>query len=908
MDRAVQVVRDFRGDVIVIGTTAGGISATDILTVKYSGTDGAILWSRRYGQWIYGDDIPSALVVDSRGNVTVAGRTPDGGDNYYVAQYASADGELLWEQRHDDTPVGGAVSSGPLLVLDSDDGIFLATTVLEGNGAASYVAKYSATDGTLLWDKRRVREAITHEDTVHALAVDAQGDVVIAGRSHSEGPARYYITKYAGQDGALRWEQTASDRYGQALAVDGHGNVIVAGTAINGDGYPGPCYTAKRAAADGRLLWEMHPNVSLWSDQPVNPWGSQQVAVDTDGNVLVTGSSNGFDPESETDEPGYRTIKYAAESGHLIWEQFRRTFMSFGWAVVNPQSISVDEGGNVFVAGLASWLYYSDCYTAKYAAADGRVLWEQSYNGPGDGFDMARAVTTDATGNVFMTGESYGGLSQADFYTAKYAAADGALLWQQRYEGSADYESSGRAVTLDRVGNVVVTGGDSTGNYTAKYAATGELLWEQRLKRPQDDVGGEGWAVLTDRQGDVFVTGGRFVAKYAAEDGAIVWATQLEGGGRDMKLDASGNVLVTGWVQRFPWGSEYYTAKLDAEGKLLWQRRYHGATSDYDEAAGLAVDGAGNVIVTGTTKTGTHGNYLGDYYTAKYSATDGSLLWEHRYDGPGHDDDVASGIAIDTHGNVVVTGTSVAGRTAANDKNYDIYTAKYAAADGALLWERRYNGYNGYDDARGIAVDASGNVLITGTSRGGAGSIYTAKYAAKDGALLWDRHAGGIPYHYYHGGMAVTLDASGNVLVTGSSDGEGAPNSDSDYYTAKYASIDGAVLWEKRFAGSGGTYDYPSGLAVGPGGVVAVTGSSGFDLTTVVYRETLPPISLGLAPNGVLLHFTGESGLTYRIERTVSLNGPWSTIAAATAPMGGKIEYLDTDPLPGSAFYRASEQ
>ncbi len=353
-------------------------------------------------------------------------------------------------------------------------------------------------------------------------------------------------------------------------------------------------------------------------------------------------------------------------------------------------------------------VYYSDCYTAKYAAADGRVLWEQSYNGPGDGFDMARAVTADATGNVFMTGESYGGLSQADFYTAKYAAADGALLWQQRFEGSADYESSGRAVALDRVGNVVVTGGDSIGDYTAKYAATGELLWEQRFKRPQDDVGGEGWAVLTDRQGDVFVTGGRFVAKYAAEDGAIVWATRLEGAGRDMKLDANGNVVVTGRFQGSGWGSEYYTAKLSSDGRLLWEGRHRGSASfSYNEASGIVIDGDGDVIVTGTTYTGPQGEMVGDFYTAKY--------------------------------------------------------------------------------------------------------------AAADGALLWDRRSGG----HHSGGKAMTLDADGNVLVAGYIDGEGAPNSDSDYYTAKYASIDGAVLWEKRFAGSGGTYVYPSGLAVGPGGVVA---------------------------------------------------------------------------------------
>ncbi|HAB19879.1 MAG TPA: hypothetical protein DCE44_26030, partial [Verrucomicrobiales bacterium] len=914
-DKAALIARDPKGDVIVTGTTEGGISGKDILTIKYSGTDGVMLWSSRYGHGVYENDIPSALVVDTQGNVTVAGRTDDGGDNYYIAQYASADGALHWEHRHDNTPVGGTVSSGPLLGVDSDGNIFVGVMTLDDNGTtAASVAKYSGADGRLLWDKRRVREATTHEDFIHDLAVDAQGNVVISGSSlNPEGPSRYFTTKYAGQDGTLLWEQTTTDRERPRVSVDSQGNVIVVGKFTNDD-VSRALYIAKRAAADGRLLWEMrsdlmeiNPNLSL-SGAPTH-----EVAVDTQDNILLTGVSSVLNPEHGEYEPGYKTVKYSAERGEVLWEQFRRSPTSIGFTIL-PQSISVDFGGNGLVSGFVSGDRendppdYADYYVAKYAAADGRLLWEQFYQGSGHGVDWARALGVDPAGNVFVTGESDGGLSREDFYTAKYAAADGALLWQQRYDGSADYESVGNAVTLDRLGNVVVTGWAGQGAYTAKYAAaTGELLWEKRSNGAQ--TGGDaGTAVVMDALGDFVVAGfinsqhsaatnRGFVSKLSAADGTVIWEARLEGTAQDMKLDANGNVLVTG-SGRTQLGSYHYTAKLAADGKLLWEGRYHRPASYIHMPVRLVVDKAGNVIVTGTSRSSAHNR--GDFYTAKYSGADGALLWERRYDGPSYGDDVANAIAVDAQGNVVVTGGSTAGAHGS-----DFYTAKYAGTDGAVLWERRYNGpADGYDAAAAVAVDSSGNVLVAGSSQGGSGYLYTAKYAAADGALRWERRAGGI---HREGVVAVTLDASGNVLVTGNSAGDGPSGSDSDYYTAMYASADGAVVWEKQFRGPAGTYDFPMGIAVGADGVVAVTGASGFDLTTVVYRETLPLISLDLIPNGLLLRFTGESGLTYRIERAISLNGSWRTLAAPAAPLGGKIEYPDTNLPPGTAFYRVTE-
>jgi hypothetical protein len=87
----------------------------------------------------------------------------------------------------------------------------------------------------------------------------------------------------------------------------------------------------------------------------------------------------------------------------------------------------------------------------------------------------------------------------------------------------------------------------------------------------------------------------------------------------------------------------------------------------------------------------------------------------------------------DANGNVVVTGNSQDGLDFSFDAfphRNDFYTAKYAAADGALLWEKRYNGpVNGDDEAQAVTVEAGGNVLVTGYSRGPAShsDFYTVK-------------------------------------------------------------------------------------------------------------------------------------------------------------------------------------
>ena len=151
-----------------------------------------------------------------------------------------------------------------------------------------------------------------------------------------------------------------------------------------------------------------------------------------------------------------------------------------------------------------------------------------------------------------------------------------------------------------------------------------------------------------------------------------------------------------------------------------WVRRYNGPGDSIDCAYAIAVDGSGNVYVTGQScGSGTYP----DYGTIKYYPN-GDTAWVRRYNGPRFYYD-ESAIGVDGSGNVYVTGTSTR-----SERYSDYATIKYYA-NGDTAWVRRYGGPgNLYDWAYAIAVDGSGNVYVTGESVGsGTGFDYaTIKY------------------------------------------------------------------------------------------------------------------------------------------------------------------------------------
>src|SRR5439155_24009326 len=137
--------------------------------------------------------------------------------------------------------------------------------------------------------------------------------------------------------------------------------------------------------------------------------------------------------------------------------------------------------------------------------------WVQRYNGPGNGYDQGTAMAVDNTGNVFVTGSSFG--SNYDFVTIKYSNA-GAPLWTNRYNGPRNGDDFANAIAVDNSGNVFVTGTSfdasrtsaSSGDYvTLGYSNAGAPLWTNRY---HGSASGEdlAQAIAVDSSGNVFVT------------------------------------------------------------------------------------------------------------------------------------------------------------------------------------------------------------------------------------------------------------------------------------------------------------------------------------------------------------------------------------------------------------------
>jgi uncharacterized delta-60 repeat protein len=281
-------------------------------------------------------------------------------------------------------------------------------------------------------------------------------------------------------------------------------------------------------------------------------------------------------------------------------------------------------------------------------------------------------------------------------------------------------------------------------------------------------------------------------------------------------IDDSGNVYVTGGSDGVGIGSDYATIKYNSAGQQQWVARYSGFGGyGNDQAYAIAVDHSGNVYVTGRSPgTGS----AEDYATIKYNSA-GQEQWVARYNGPGNFTDVAYAIAVDASGNVYVTGTSDA---AGQGANYDYATIKYNS-DGQQQWIARYDGpANDGDDAYAIAVDVAGNVYVTGVSVGsGTGADYaTIKYNSAGQQQWVARYNGPVNGDDY--GYAMALDKSGNTYVTGWSRG---PGTEFDYATVKYDSA-GQQQWAARYTGPGNGFCEAKAIAVDDSGNVYVAGHS----------------------------------------------------------------------------------
>jgi hypothetical protein len=436
----------------------------------------------------------------------------------------------------------------------------------------------------------------------------------------------------------------------------------------------------KTQAQNPKLAWAKHMGGTTGTEIDV----STSVAVDAAGNVYTTGNFIGtadFDPNA---------------------------------GVYNLTSTEGYHGPSVSVIA-------SDIFVTKLDAA-GNLVWAKAMGGPDE--DGGTSISTDAAGNVYITGN---------------------------FEGTADFDPNAG------VSNLTSAGSDDI--FVTKLDAAGNLVWAKAMGGTSFDIGN---GISIDAAGNVYTTGyftgtadfdpnagvsyldsgsagseGIFVTKLDAA-GNLVWAEAVGDAGtargNGISIDAAGNLYTIGSFEGTAGTNYFDVAKLTAEGHMLWTRQMGGNNTEIN-GTGISTDTAGNVYITGNFEgtvdfdpdTGvsnlTSAGHT-DVFVTKLNTT-GNLVWAKAMGGT--TSDTGNSISIDAAGNIYTTGYFTG--TADFDPNAGVSNLTSAGRDdifvtkldttGNLVWTKAMGG-TGFDIGNGISIDAAGNVYTTGYFTGTA--------------------------------------------------------------------------------------------------------------------------------------------------------------------------------------------
>ena len=786
IDYANAVAVDAAGNVYAAGGSRTGSSSStlDGVTLKYAASDGALVWHARYDNG-KPDEITS-LLIDRDGNPVVSGYTQEATYNMFVVRYkkdvdpmSALATTILWESRFDNPAYNSSEAVWDMGLVFGQD-VMLAGTSYPLNGVFNaYTMRFKGTcvEGAR-WDSEY--DGAAHgQDQMVAMGADYFGSPVVVGYSQMAG-GKYAIqtNKYNSEPGGLLWSKTYESADGnsepRAVAVDPAGNVFVAG------------YTTVAGGVTKVLVQSYTPYS--------NPARAAQTISFTNPGAQLAG----------------KTITLAGTASSGLEVEY---VVISGPATVTGNSLVLSGDGNVTVRAIQTGSGdYLPATPVEVSFSVSKASQTISFNLPAKIYRVSGQWESFPLAGVCSTGLplTYEVLSGPAAITAGMLrlSGPGVVTVRASQIGNSSYNP---AVSVDRM----VTG-EVLGTYTILNGF--HMNWRDRGLLDVTDSSsiaeGEAVAVALGLTGNDatagyvagFVRGANgkdlYLTKYthniSTGTGVQSWVRRKNGSasGDDeaaaVAVDASGNVIVAGYVTTST-GRDVYVAKYDSDGgngtlgssTPIWEYTFNGSGNGTDMALSLALQGASHVIVGGRAVGSGTGD---DFFAAKLDLSNGTAIWAKQHNRTTTTSDIPAKVAVGSDGTVVLAGISGAGNSA------NAWTVKLNSGSGDLLWQKVYNYANKPDAMRGLALDGANNVIVSGYSQGTNYDMYTAKYEADTGTIIWEKRYNGSFNSSDHA-WDLIVDRQGNVLATGSSYRAASVK---DGMTLKYSGLDGSVVWAKR--------------------------------------------------------------------------------------------------------------
>jgi uncharacterized protein (TIGR03437 family) len=690
---------------------------------------------------------------------------------------------------------------------------------ITGPAEDAFITKISPTGTTLIFSTYL---GGANSDQAFAITLDLNSNIYIAGSTSSlnfktknplqaiyRGGTDVFISKIKSDGSDLLYStylggSSFDEAYG--ISVDSGGNAYVAGSTSSNDfNTLNPIQSNNRGDLDAFVA-------------KIDPLGSAlvfstylggsavdvayDIAVDVTFNVYLTGHTfstdfnvaNPLQPNNRGNADAFIT-RINATGTALDFS----TYLG-GSGGDFARGIAVDPNGNAYIVGRTISTDFNiksplqalnrgdfDAFVTKVNPSGSDLVYSTYLGGTSD--DQGVGIAADNFGNVYVTGDTRSpdfntvnplqaaNRGGTDAFVSKINSFGSALTYSTYLGGSG--EDLGLSIAIDTAGNAYITG----------YTSSNDFITQS----PVQPVSRGGLEV--------------FVTKILADASDIAFNTYFGGNGSDtgngITVDGSGNCYITGATTstnlptRTPvqgnnrGGLDAFVAKFNATGSNIIYSTYLGGSFG-DLARGIAVDTSGNVTVAGSTfstdfttqspfQSNNRGN--GDAFVARLNAAGTTLLYSSYLGGANTDE--GAGVAVDSGGNAYVVGN-----TASTDFNtvnplqpnnrgqQDVFVSKVNQNGSGLVYSTYLGGLRS-DVGNGIAVDASGNAYLTGSTSsndfntqspfqptygGGDLDAFVTKINSAGSALIYSSYLGGSQVEV---GNAVAVDPFGSCYVAG---------------------------------------------------------------------------------------------------------------------------------------------